>query len=254
MIKRGLDLLLASAALVATAPVIAIAAVAVRLASPGPALYLAPRVGRRGTTFRMYKLRTMHVDDGRATSVITAAGDARVFPVGALLRRSKIDELPQLINVIRGQMSLVGPRPEDPRIVARHYAPAHRETLGVRPGLTSPGSLYYFTQGERSIGQGAPESDYLERVLPLKLALDRVYVRRASLRYDLALMARTAVTIVAALRGRRDFPPPPELGEASALVTPVRRSHRDPQRPRRARGRGPSGGHAGDGLRAHGRG
>src|SRR5207247_1439230 len=117
MARRLLDALIVGPALVVTAPFLAVAAIGIRLASPGPILFRATRVGLRGRLFTMYKLRTMHVDQGRYTSAITAHRDPRIFPWGAWLRWSKIDELPQLFNVLRGDMSIVGPRPEVPRIV-----------------------------------------------------------------------------------------------------------------------------------------
>jgi lipopolysaccharide/colanic/teichoic acid biosynthesis glycosyltransferase len=214
MAKRCLDLVLASTALVLLSPLMAAAALGVRLASPGPVLYRARRAGLHGAVFSMYKFRTMHVAGGSSASRITAHGDPRIFALGAWLRRLKIDELPQLFNVLRGEMSVVGPRPEDPEIVAAHYTPADRETLETPPGLASPGSIYNYTHGEALIGNEDPERDYAERLLPIKLALDRVYARRASLRYDLAIIARTLRVIVARALGARRFPDPPEMEEA----------------------------------------
>jgi len=223
MSRRALDLVCATAGLILTAPVLALAALAIRLASPGPVLHRARRIGRGGRPFTMYKLRTMRVArDGRG-SRITGVDDPRVFPVGDVLRRTKIDELPQLVNVLRGDMAIIGPRPEDPDLVARYYAPAHRETLTVRPGLASPGSLYHDTHGHRVLAGGDPEALYAEHLLPVKLALDLVYVRRASVAYDLALMGRTVVVILGKLFGRRRFPEPPELAAARSFVTPARR-------------------------------
>src|SRR2546426_10858891 len=153
MVKRPLDVALGLLGLALAAPLLAVAAIGIRLSSPGPVLYRARRVGRSGAGFTMYKLRTMHQREG-AASAITGRNDPRVFPFGAWLRRTKIDELPQLFNVLRGDMSLVGPRPEDPAIVLRHYAPVHRETLAVRHGLASPGSIYNSTPGQRQISSG----------------------------------------------------------------------------------------------------
>ncbi|HZW28300.1 MAG TPA: sugar transferase [Trueperaceae bacterium] len=211
-LKRAFDVLLSGAALLVLSPLLAAVAVAVPLASPGPALYRARRVGLNGAPFTMYKFRTMHV--GGAGAPITAGDDPRVFPLGKLLRRLKVDELPQLVNVLKGDMSIVGPRPEDPDIVARHYSPAHMETLAVRPGLTSPGSVYYYAVGEETLRHGDAVDAYVERLLPVKLALDLVYVREASLAYDLALVVRTAAVIAARAAGRRRFPDPPELARA----------------------------------------
>jgi lipopolysaccharide/colanic/teichoic acid biosynthesis glycosyltransferase len=165
----------------------------------------------------MYKLRTMRA--GQAyPSAITAKNDPRVFPFGALLRRTKVDELPQLYNVLRGDMAIVGPRPEDPRMVDRFYQPLHHETLRVLPGLTSPGSIYAYTHGEAELDAHDSEGCYGERLLPLKLAMDIVYVRRPSLAYDLALIVRTAWMLGTALLGRREFPLPPELEGARRVM------------------------------------
>src|ERR671923_1545938 len=126
MAKRLIDIVLAGVGLALAAPVLALAALGIRLSSPGPVFYRARRAGRAGSCFTMYKLRTMHQRRPGQASRITGQDDPRVFPLGALLRRTKIDELPQLFNVLRGDMSIVGPRPEDPAIVARHYTPLLR--------------------------------------------------------------------------------------------------------------------------------
>ncbi len=218
MARRLLDAALAALALLITAPLLAAAAVGIRLSSPGPVLYRAPRAGRGRRPFTMYKLRTMRVQSRATTSVVTADGDPRVFPFGAWLRRTKIDELPQLLNVLRGDMAIVGPRPEDLGMVERQYWPVHFETLEVSPGLTSPGSLYNYTHGERLLTPDDPERHYVEHLLPIKLALDVVYVRRRSWWYDTGLILRTARIIVATILGRRAFPDPPEMAAAQALV------------------------------------
>jgi lipopolysaccharide/colanic/teichoic acid biosynthesis glycosyltransferase len=237
MTKRLFDLVTAAVALLVLTPVLAAAALGIRATSPGPVLYRAPRAGRRGGTFIMYKLRTMRpVADPASDTRITAVHDARVFGLGRLLRRTKIDELPQLLNVVRGEMSLVGPRPEDPEIVARHYAPAHLQTLEALPGLSSPGTLYHDTHCVERIAGDDPVRHYLEEVLPLKAALDLVYLRRASFTYDLAIIARTIWTLLGRVAGRRRFPDPPELEEARGLVVPARAAEPGP-RPRVAAAR-----------------
>jgi len=216
--KRLFDVVVAALGLVVAAPVLLVAAVGIRLSSPGPIIYRARLVGRGGHPFTMYKLRTMHLDHRESRSVITAQGDARVFAFGRPLRRLKIDELPQLVNVLRGEMSVVGPRPQHPDIVRSYYAPEYGETLRVRPGLSSPGSLYDSTHGEPLVGSVDPERAYAERLLPLVLALDRVYLRHASLWYDATIVGRTLLVIAATLLGRRTFPDPPEMDEARALL------------------------------------
>jgi lipopolysaccharide/colanic/teichoic acid biosynthesis glycosyltransferase len=205
-------------------PVLLASALVVRCADPGPVLYGARRVGRGGRPFTLLKLRTMRVRQGARPSAITAGGDPRVFPAGRWLRRLKIDELPQLLNVVRGEMAIVGPRPEAPEIVERCYAPAHCESLDWLPGLTSVGSLYYYTHLEAGIDAGDPERDYAHRVLPVKLALDILSARQASLGMDARIVVRTAVILLAKVLGRKHFPDPPELAEAQrlGLVIPPR--------------------------------
>ena len=215
--RRLFDIGAASAALILLSPLMLLVAIAIRASSPGPVIFRARRVGLHGKPFAMYKFRSMAVR-GNAGSAITGAHDPRVFPLGRLLRRSKIDELPQLFNVLVGEMSLVGPRPEDPRLVATWYRPEHQATLEVRPGLASPGSLYNFTHGETQLAGPDAEAAYVERILPMKLALDVVYVRRASFRYDVTIIVRTLFVIVAAMLGKRRFGDPPEMAEARKLV------------------------------------
>ncbi|MCL4117576.1 UNVERIFIED_CONTAM: hypothetical protein GTU68_014616 [Idotea baltica] len=210
MAKRLFDIVGAVLGLLIATPIVAIAAAGIWLTSRGPIFYQAQRVGRFGRGFKMYKLRSMHVaaDSG---SAITAEADPRVFPVGRCIRATKIDELPQLWNVLIGQMSIVGPRPEDPGIVADHYTQIDRETLLVRPGLTSPGSIYNYTHGETLIDSSAPERCYVDRLLPIKLSMERVYVRKTSLGYDLSLIARTVWVLLRKATGQVQFAEPPEM-------------------------------------------
>ncbi|HLH31559.1 MAG TPA: sugar transferase, partial [Terriglobia bacterium] len=151
MIARLFDLVLAGLAILVLSPVLLIAAAGIRLSSPGPILYRAKRVGQGGKLFTMYKFRSMHLPKGDYESRITSADDPRVFPLGAWLRFLKIDELPQLFNIIKGEMSVVGPRAEDPLIVEKYYRPEHYETLKMPPGLASPGSIFNYTHGERML-------------------------------------------------------------------------------------------------------
>jgi lipopolysaccharide/colanic/teichoic acid biosynthesis glycosyltransferase len=223
--KRLFDIVCAAAALVVSAPLIGLAAIGIKLADPGPVFYRARRVGYLGRQFTMFKLRTMrYTDDGDGTGgsggpVITGHKDDRITSIGKLLRKTKIDELPQLFNVLRGDMAIVGPRPEDPAIVHEHYTSPDLETLGVRPGLASPGSLYQFTSAERLIKADDPEAHYVDKLLKTKLALDRVYIRRASLRSDLRIIGRTLFAIGAVAVGRRKFKQPPEMAAARRLLS-----------------------------------
>ena len=175
-----------------------VAAVAIKLTSPGPVLHRATRVGKDGDHFMILKFRTMRPDTNGPA--ITAAGDPRITTVGAVLRRTKLDELPQLVNVLNGDMSLVGPRPEDPRYVAL-YTGEQRRVLALRPGMTSPAAVVYRNE-ERLINAagGDVESIYLERIMPAKLELDLEYVEHRSLWLDVRVLARTAGSVFTSLR------------------------------------------------------
>lgn len=214
MVKRLFDVVTAAVALITLAPLFCVAAIGIRLTSRGPILFRVRRTGRRSVLFTMYKFRTMQVDHGSFRSAITGHDDPRVFAFGSLLRRLKIDELPQLFNVLRGDMSIVGPRPEDPRIVEQHYRPEYLGTLDVRPGLASPGSIYNYTHGEQALNGPDPEKAYVDQLLPMKLALDSIYVREASLVYDLRIIFRTVWTILTSALGKRRFADPPEMKKA----------------------------------------
>lgn len=193
MLKRLFDLLASAMGLVLLSPLLALIAIAIRLTSPGPIFYRARRVGRGGREFTLYKFRSMVADADRHGPGITAAGDPRVTPVGRVLRRTKLDELPQLWNVLRGDMTLVGPRPEDPRYVAL-YTPEQRRVLDVRPGITSLASLEY--RNEESILRGPDwEQRYVQEVMPAKLAIDLRYVQRATLFSDLVIILRTLLAL-----------------------------------------------------------
>jgi lipopolysaccharide/colanic/teichoic acid biosynthesis glycosyltransferase len=219
---RRSDRILAAIALLPAVPICLIAAIGIWLADGRPLLYTSRRVGLRGRRFTMYKLRTMR-HGARQAGAITGDRDDRVFTVGRWLRTLKIDELPQLLNVVHGDMAIVGPRPEDPAIVEQCYGPLAWETLGVAPGLASPGSIYSTTHGERQLGSGSKsdsgsvETTYVDDLLPRKLALDLVYVRAASPGYDLRIVWRAAAVIIWRGLGRRAFPDPPELADARAI-------------------------------------
>jgi len=195
---------LACVGLVILAPVLATLAILVRLTSPGPSLHRAMRVGANGT-FILYKFRSMTVGAEALGPSITSAQDPRVTSFGRFLRRAKFDELPQLWNVARGEMMLVGPRPEDPRYVDLHN-PLHREVFAARPGITGPTALAYrdeegllntealvVARGEGRSTTTAEDLDraYRERILPAKLAMDAEYLRHRSTRGDLVIIART---------------------------------------------------------------
>lgn len=189
MLKRLFDIVMSVALLVVFSPLFAAIALVIKLTSPGPVFYRATRIGRDGETFKLYKFRSMVVDADRSGPGITTAGDARVTRIGRILRKSKLDELPQFINVLRGEMSLVGPRPEDPRYVAL-YTPEQRAVLRVRPGITSPASVYY--RDEESLLAGDDwETRYIEEIMPAKLEIDLDYAHKGGIGDDLTIMWRT---------------------------------------------------------------
>lgn len=228
--KRLFDMVLATIGLLVAAPIILLGAVAVRASSPGPAFYVARRAGRRGEPFNLYKLRTMRHDQGAGRQRITAEEDSRITGIGRLLRTFKLDELPQLWNILKGDMSFVGPRPEDIEIVRRHYTAEQMRVLDVRPGLTTPGQVEWYPDllyhDPPPPGVSA-EDHYLERHLPLRLAGDLDYVRSAGLFVDLGVLFRTLWCV--AVRSRLSPPPrkpipvlpaAPEPLQAEAVLSP----------------------------------
>jgi len=196
-LRRLLDVTVAGALLIALSPFLAVLALLVRATSPGPALFRQTRIGRDGRPFALLKLRTMRADAVRTGPAITAGADPRITPLGARLRRAKLDELPQLWNVLCGDMSLVGPRPEVPHYVAR-YTPAQRAVLRARPGLTDPASLAWSDEAATLATFSDPHRAYAEVVLPQKLALSLAYLDRRTVWRDLAVVARTVAHVVRA--------------------------------------------------------
>jgi lipopolysaccharide/colanic/teichoic acid biosynthesis glycosyltransferase len=188
-----LDVSLSLSAFVLVSPLLALIAVAVKLSSPGPVIHRARRVGQGGHVFTLYKFRTMVADAARTGPAITGGDDPRVTPVGRVLRRSKLDELPQLINIVIGNMSLVGPRPEDPGYV-RLYSAHQRRVLEVKPGLTSPATVLHRDEESMLIGQDW-EQRYRTEILPEKLRIELNYLSRRTLGGDLRILAQTAAAL-----------------------------------------------------------
>ena len=193
--KRAADLALTLAALPLALPLMAAIALWVRLDSPGPALFRQERLGRGGVPFRIHKFRTMHVHDGSGP-LITARDDARISRAGRWLRATKLDELPQLIDVLKGDMSLVGPRPEVPRYMALYAEPVRRQILSLRPGITDRAAIE-FRDEERLLAAAAdPERAYVEQVMPIKQRYYLDYVAQRSLAGDLRILWDTARALV----------------------------------------------------------
>ncbi|NBD20697.1 sugar transferase [Aquabacterium fontiphilum] len=196
MSKRAFDWVMASLGLAVLSPVLLLIALAIKLDSPGPVFFRQERVGRHGRLFRIHKFRTMRHDPSGTGLQITVGADARITRVGAFLRASKLDELPQLIDVWRGVMSLVGPRPEVPRYVAAYPADLRDKVLSVRPGITDLASITYRDEAAVLARAADPERAYIDEVLPHKLRLAAQYVDEASLGKDIGLIMRTIWAIV----------------------------------------------------------
>lgn len=191
MSKRLFDLLLSSLGLLVLGPGLLLIALAVKLDSSGPVFFRQERVGRWGKPFRIHKFRTMRHDPQGSGLQITVGADSRITRIGHLLRASKLDELPQLIDVWLGDMSLVGPRPEVPRYVAHYPAALREKVLSVRPGITDIASIEYRDESAVLARAKDPEHAYIHEVMPHKLALAASYVDQASVWLDVKLIWRT---------------------------------------------------------------
>jgi len=188
--KRAMDLLFAVLGLVLFAPLMLALAIAIKLDSPGPVFFRQERVGRGGRVFRIHKFRTMvqRPSDGLQ---LTVGHDARITRVGQWIRGRRFDEIPQLIDVFVGDMSIVGPRPEVPRYVALYPAQVREKVLSVRPGITDPAALAFRDEAELLAKASDPEREYVEAIMPRKLQHAVAYVERASVWTDLLLIGRT---------------------------------------------------------------
>jgi len=195
VLKRAFDLAAAALGLVLASPLLAGVAVLIALDSRGPVFYRGERVGQAGRPFRIFKFRTMveHADALGGPS--TADDDPRITRAGRWLRRYKLDELPQLLNVLRGEMSIVGPRPEVPQYTALLTA-EERAILSVRPGMTDWASIWDIDEGQELAGSADAERKYLEEIRPQKVRLQLKYVRERSLRIDLQIIARTLARLL----------------------------------------------------------
>jgi len=190
MMKRTVDVIGAIIGLVLLTPVFLVVAIAVKLDSPGTVLFHQERIGRRFRPFRIHKFRTMVPDAVQRGGMITVGDDPRITRVGRVLRRLKIDELPQLFNVLRGDMSFVGPRPEVRRYVEL-FREDYREILRMPPGITDLASLKYRNEAHVLALASNPEETYIHHILPEKIALAKEYTRHASLVFDLRVLCTT---------------------------------------------------------------
>ena len=191
--KRLFDVSFALLGLVLLSPLFALIAVGILLDNGRPILFRHPRVGKRGIPFELLKFRTMR-QDASNTRPVTIRDDSRVTQTGRWLRRHKLDELPQLVNVVRGEMSFVGPRPEVAQYVEQ-YTEAQRAVLSVRPGITDPASLKFFDESAHLPNDATAEREYVERILPQKLQLNLEYLTRRSFAEDIRIILRTVAKL-----------------------------------------------------------
>ena len=193
--KRAMDIVLSTAALAVLWPLLLLIALAVVIDDPGPVFYRQVRIGRGGKPFRIFKFRSMVTDADKKGLAITVGRDSRITRVGAILRKTKLDELAQLLNVLAGQMSFVGPRPEVERYV-RLYTPYQRQVLLVRPGITDYASIAYRNENDLLAGAEDPEKMYIEQIMPDKIELNMKYLREISPLADIKLILKTVAAVV----------------------------------------------------------
>lgn len=205
-IKRCFDLLFAVLFLIVFSPIYLLTIIIIKIVSPGSAIYKAMRVGEDGKLFTCYKFRSMRVDSGKVR-LTTLENDDRIFPFGKFIRKTKIDEMPQVVNILKGEMSVVGPRPEDQENAEKVYVGEFKHIMNVKPGLTSTASLYDYTHGELF----EDEEQYEKVFMPKKLKLELYYVNHRSVWYDLVLVLKTAWLIILKTCGKEKFNEPREL-------------------------------------------
>ena len=194
-VKRTFDLGFAMVAFLLLAPLFFLGSLLAKLQSKGPVFYKAKRVGKDETLFEMYKFRTMVVNADTLGGSLTTYRDTRITPIGRFLRWTKLDELPNLINVIKGEMSLIGPRPEAPNYV-KYYTEIQKRVLQVKPGMTGPSQLANRDEEEKLKGQQDAEHYYITELMPKKLALDLHYVATQSIASDIGWLLKTFWVVI----------------------------------------------------------
>ena len=222
-VKRAFDIFfgcLLMLAMIVTYPFVALG---IKLSSPGPVLYVSTRIGKDGKPFRFYKYRSMHLDNGQFKGM--SEEQKRVFTVGKILRKTKIDELPQALNVVKGDISVVGPRPMLTTNVSKMYGGRYARVLCVRPGLTSYASLFDYTHGDALVAQ---REVYLSTIVPVKRELELYYVEHRGLWTDTRLIFRTAAIILAVVFGKKNFAYPPEYYEVKERLEALEERERVP--------------------------
>jgi len=194
MIKRLFDIVFSFFGLIFISPLLLILAILIKLSSPGPVFYRGTRIGRSGKSFKIFKFRTMVVDAEKTRIWSTSVNDPRLTKIGKFLKKYQIDELPQLINVLKGEMSLVGPRPQVPWAVEL-YNEEEKTLLNLQPGMTDWASLWNFHEGEILKGSKDADKDYLEKIHPEKMRLALEYARHHSFWIDLKIIFKTIIAI-----------------------------------------------------------
>ena len=208
-IKLIIDKLLALIALIVLSPVMLIAAIGIKITNKGPVFYMAKRMGKDMKPITIYKFRTMGVGADKEGD-ITSTNDSRVFAWGDILRKTKVDELPQLLNILNGTMSIIGPRPENIDIVNKFYTEEERKTLEVLPGLACPGSIFNYTHGNQYLSNNSTDDMYVKNFLHVKLALDIYYLEHWNLIYDIEIIFRTIYVILKTTLSKKQLPYPKE--------------------------------------------
>ncbi|MDE0042752.1 MAG: sugar transferase [Candidatus Poribacteria bacterium] len=193
--KRFLDVTCAAIGLIGLLPLVMLCALLARLQSPGPIIYRAKRVGRGGRIFKMYKFRTMVANAESLGAGLTVYGDSRITKLGRFLRWTKWDEIPQFLNVIKGDMSIIGPRPEAPEYV-KYYTENQKQVLQVRPGITGPAQVANHDEEKKLKDQTNPEQYYIAQLMPRKLKIDLTYIEKQSVASDLLWLVKTFFVIV----------------------------------------------------------
>lgn len=212
-LKRAFDIVFALILMIVLVLSFPFVALGIKLSSKGPVLYTSTRIGRNGKTFNFYKFRSMHIDDGSLKGI--AAEQKRIFTVGKILRRTKIDELPQALNVLKGDLSVVGPRPMLTTNVTKMYGGRYLPVMNVRPGLTSYASLFDYTHGDALVED---RERYRSEIVPIKREMELYYVQHRSISADIGIILRTAIIIISVIFGKKEFPYPKEYYIAKAAL------------------------------------
>ncbi len=204
-LKRLFDIAFALVLMAVLAITFPFVALGIKLSSKGPVFYVSDRAGRNGVPFKFYKYRSMHLDDGTKKGIV--AEQQRIFTVGKIIRRTKIDELPQAINVLKGDISVVGPRPMLMTNYMRIYGGRYEPVQSVKPGITSYASLFDYTHGDALVEN---REVYNRDILPVKQEMELLYAQTASIRTDARIIMRTAAIILSVLFGKKKFDYPEE--------------------------------------------